>query len=475
MTNGIKKLWMVAALMAVGPTAFADLDLSENKRVQIESRDRAVVIRAYPALDNCKVWQYFPGSLTASGDIDHQVNRVRVKAGTGVGLVNSFSFSADPAISPQDVELLRAKIFEFARSSVDCKALEEKINMKGGAQISDHIRPKTINEVSLVAAEVKIANFRPVHSESSEKSTEIGLDTAESYEYLATARSRSSSDSWDSSIEKPRLTYYNDATEPGAVSRARRKLISSGRSEVGTIGFVLDGVIANMNGSIQIRAEMVAQFFSFMKTECSEVSKKGDGGAMLIGYAAAGIPGAIVGGLMEQKTKSCVEKLVSFFKGGDLSGVFILDLSQIRSKDQDGNPIMVETCNDKGQCGKPIGLETYVKAELVYLFVASGFLRMVNETMDATLRPEDGKSGEIKSKFNLITASKRALRARRTFTVPVYALGLNGRTVQDHYEKDPLIACAQANFDKQIGTESISKLLGVSPLPIHTQCLNGGQ
>lgn len=453
--SGTSKGLAIVSILMFSNLVHASIDLSPKLGVEFKSSRGAVVV-AYPILGDCKTWHYIPTKLYGRGNINHQIRRTRIKEPLGIGLVNAFEFQAHSDLSDGDLESLKKTIFERASISSHCLSSEEKAGMLDGARSTAIIRPKSVSEVSITSAFVKASG------------TVLENDEQSDIVYFRLAPTQSSKDSWDRASESKSLTLFSDATDRTSLQDSTRKLL--GRQDlIGKIKYSVDGVLASVDAWIKLKAEMKLEFVSFMNRECSDVSKRGDAGAMIIGYAIAGVPGAIVGGLTEQKTKHCVAKLETYFKGGDISGIFENNIGEINDKDENGEPIMIETCNDKGQCGNPVSIQNYVKAELIYGYMASGFLNMINRGIEESFKSEKGKNGTVTTKFNFLTSAKRAFYGRRIFEVNVISDGLS--LAQTSTAAATVLACAQSKYDEQSGDLAHVNLLGVSPMPVHPACL----
>jgi hypothetical protein len=466
--KGIKKFIVGVGLLSAAP-AFGALELAQDKVIKIERADKSVSLRAFPTSESCKTWYYIPGKLTATGEFRSLFQAAEAKVEdpqNSMALVSNLILTAEHTITQADRDQLLEAIMKFAANNPSfCRAT----------------MPAKKEDVLVMPADVKVRAM-PLVSEGDRDSGSF------TQAFSGVYPTHSAGSAWESSIDRRSITLVTDLSYPDAYNDLKDLVSSKEPTTVGKISMVLNGIVSHVKADLTIKANMKAEFHSQLeRVSCKETKTEGGKSDPVVdGIILTHSPGAYVAKrLMDQwfpnrsKTTVCTDQLTTTFKGGDVTGFFEFNSYDTKFNDEDGKPIMVVPCSDRGECENAIPLEQFLKFELLTLYLQTNFSAIVNTVGDRTYEVTLGKRGTVESRVNIDGRYRRVLHGRVVKAIPVVVENLKAESFKTRFLNDSLYQCAVGNDEESgrarywLQTQKYAKFIRTSPMPVAPACFRG--
>lgn len=465
--TGFKKITAGLGLLFAVP-AFASYELGQDRAITIMKADNQTAsMVAFPASASCKNWYYVPGSLMVEGDFRSLAQQADTRVGddnAGPGFISSFLFMANNTIGPADRKQMLQAILKKTADDKSCGTS----------------RPASEGEIVLSPADAKIRSLPLVAKEEGG-----GAEFTQAFTGIYPTNSRGQD--WEVSTNRRKVTFVTDLTLPKAAENLKDMIESSSSKvqELGQISMVLDGVVSHVKAELKVKVDMKAAFDTRLeRTKCTTTEKVGgDGDAIMDGIVLLSNPPAhfakkLLDSWFPSRTKTtvCSDELKTTFTSGDLSGYFDFNTFDTNMNDDQGRPIKVQPCTDRGECEEPITLEQFLKFELLTLYIQSNFSSLITKVGDSTFEATLGKRGTSESHIDVSGKYGRVIHARVVRSVPVFAKNLNPASFKLNFLNDPLYQCAIGKPDRSLvsrydlQTRKYFKYIRTSPMPVRNDC-----
>lgn len=460
---------VLGVAVILGVEAIAAYDLSPDRMVVL-TRDGQNIVKAFPSSEDCTNWYYLPGSLVAQGKFKSQASHSDVEVGdvnANPGYIYEMFLQAKSVVTNSDLNELRQLLWSRIQNN------QANLCAKPG--------PTSATAIMLSPASVR-ASSTPLYDRASDRSA--GYTGSFHAVYLTEYKGPSTLELATSSRE---VTLVTDLTHPEAANNLQALVADKEPVTVGSIDMKLDGVMARVQAELIIKAEMKAEFESRMeRIKCEETTEEGNksdavvDGIILLSSPSAYLAKKLMDGVFpsRSKTTKCTDMLATTFKNGDISGTFEFNTFGTKFVDEDGKPIKVVPCTDRGECEQPIPLEQFLKFELLTLYLQTNFNTIVNTVGKNTFEVTLGRRGKTESKVDVSGKYQRVVYGFAVRSIPVFTQNLDFASFNTRFLKDPFYQCA-AGLDPRGGSRlthyaqqarKYRRFLRTSPMPVADAC-----
>lgn len=471
----LKANWVVWSL-AVGLTwtSFGSAEVIIDDSIELSQTESGgpSLLRAFRVNGRCQDWQYIPSAYFVSGPFEHLTYMSSSKFGAEhlSTQITELRMSASPELTDDLLDRLKEKIATQLEHIPACK----------GAKY-------TARDIGLNSTLVYSVPIKPKSSASEPGKEELSDEIFDGnrmpkFDYITSRNTKTDARVLFDPSAVFHVSKFIDATDPES-GKILQTFVQQkeGLQSLGSVQFAVDGIIASVDSRIHLKKELEADFV--LKVVNEQCTVKNQDKALGHTAMAEGIAARLTGykGLTGQsrftsKTTTCTFRAVSVFAGGSDNSTFETE-HKGRLNWENNKEIMITPCDEKGECGQPVTLESYLDFRLMTQLILTNFEYEIKQLADNTFVEKLGKSGPIKTVMNFNSSYKRLFHDRVVVSIPVYARNLDPNSLDLKFLESPLNKCFREKYVMQ--QNRFAKWAGLLPVPVDTSCIsnpaNGGR
>jgi hypothetical protein len=294
---------------SVNPVLADSLRLSEMATLW-DSNHKTAKLRAIHSSLDCRIWQYIPGRLIGYGDFDQQTRLTSSRiGGANMPVVTSvLKIDSSPNVDQKDIEALREEVFKVMKDKD--KKIQEDMEKATRAK-RELVRTECLNAVGspgeiILQPALVLPGSLPAGTPSKTP------DDINVYHYVGLPGGEAGSEYFFDPNAQTQVSLTFDATDPDTENEIQKMVDKSISKKVptyvGSVGYRIRGVTAQVWASIELVGKIDANFTSAVKNTHCESS---DNNQTLAG--AALVPGAAGAAAAEytNKTTKCYYDLLT--------------------------------------------------------------------------------------------------------------------------------------------------------------------